>query len=325
MKIARRKLFHFAAAAVALPAASRIANAEAYPSRPVRIVVGFPPGGGIDTVARLVGQWLSGRLGQQFFIENRPGASSNIATEAVARAAPDGYTLLLIWTGNVWNSALYGKLNFDFVRDISPVASILRSAAVLVINPSVPAKSVPEFIAYAKTNPNNVNMATSGIGTVGHIYGEMVKLMAGIDVVLVHYRGDAGAITDLLSQQVQAYIGGLAGVIDHIRTGKLRALGVTTATRSRALPAVPPLGEYLPTFEASGWQGLGVPKNTAAEIINKLNLEIEIALADRNFKARLAELSTEPMQMTPAEFENFIASETKKWEKVIREAHIKVQ
>jgi tripartite-type tricarboxylate transporter receptor subunit TctC len=193
------------------------------------------------------------------------------------------------------------------------------------VNPSVPANSIPEFIAYAKANPNKVNMATSGIGTVGHIYGEMVKMMAGVDLVLVHYRGDAGAITDLLSRQVQAYIGGLAGVINHIRTGKLRALGVTTAMRSPALPDVPTLGEYLPTFEASGWQGLGVPKNTAAEIINKLNLEIQIALADRHFKARLADLSTEPMQMTPAEFEKFIASETKKWEKVIREGNIKVQ
>jgi len=325
MRVSRRKLLHLAAGAAALPAVPRMAGAQAYPSRPVRIVVGFPPGGGIDAIARLVGQWLSERLGQQFFIENRPGAASNIATEAVARAAPDGYTLLAIWTGNAWNGALYGNLSFDFIRDIAPVASISRSFGVMVVNPSVPTNSVPEFIVYAKANPNKINMATGGVGTVGHIYGEMLKMMAGLDLVLVHYRGDAAAIADMLGGQVQVYIGGLAGTIEHIRAGRLRALAVTTAMRSPALPEVPRLGEFLPSFEASGWQGLGAPKNTAPEIIDTLNREIVAALANPTFKARLADLATSPMPMTPAEFGKFIAGETEKWRKVIRAAGIKVQ
>jgi tripartite-type tricarboxylate transporter receptor subunit TctC len=322
-KIPRRKLLHLAAGAAALPVLSRIAGAEVYPSRPVRIVVGFPPGGGIDTIARLVAQWLSERLGQQFFVENRAGASSNIATEAVARAAPDGYTLLAIWTGNAWNGSLYGNLNFDFIRDVAPVASVVRTVAVMVVNPSVPANSIPELVAYAQANPTKINMATAGIGTVGHLYGEMFKVMAGVDLVLVHYRGDARAITDLLGGQVQVYIGGLVATIEHIRAGRLRALGVTTAMRSQALPDVPTLGEFLPSFEASGWQGLGAPKNTAPAIIDKLNREIDAALADPNFKTRLADLASSPMPMTPAEFGKFIADETEKWGKVIRAASIK--
>jgi tripartite-type tricarboxylate transporter receptor subunit TctC len=325
MKIRRRKLLHLAAGAAALPAVLRMAGAEAYPSRQVRILVGFPPGGGIDVIARLVGQWLSERLGQQFFIENRPGAGSNFATEAVARAAPDGYTLLAIWTGNAWNGALYGNLGFDFIRDIAPVASIVRTFGVMVLNPSVPTNSIPEFIAYVKANPNKINMATAGIGTVGHIYGEMLKMTAGVDLVLVHYRGEAAAIADLLGAQVQVYIGGLAGTIGHIRTGGLRALAVTTAMRSQALPDVPTLSEFVPSFEASGWQGLGAPKNTASEIIDKLNRQIDAALADPSFKARLADLAASPMPMTPTEFGKFIADETEKWGQVIRTANIKAQ
>jgi tripartite-type tricarboxylate transporter receptor subunit TctC len=325
MRIARRKLLHLVAGAAALPAVPRIAGAQVYPSRPVRIVVGFPPGGGIDAIARLVGQWLSERLGQQFFIENRPGAGSNIATEAVARATPDGYALLAIWTGNAWNGALYGNLGFDFIRDIAPVANIVRTFAVMVVNPSVPTDSIPAFIAYVKANPNKINMATSSVGTVGHIYGEMLKMTAGVDLVLVHYRGDAPAITDVLGGQVQVYIGGLAGAIEHIRAGRLRALAVTTAMRSQALPDVPTLGEFLPSFEASGWQGLGAPKNTAPEIIDTLNRAVDAALVDPNFKARLADLAAAAMPMTPAEFGKFIAAETEKWGRVIRAAGIKAQ
>jgi tripartite-type tricarboxylate transporter receptor subunit TctC len=302
-----------------------MAGAQAYPSRPVRIVVGFPPGGGIDAIARLAGHWLSEHLGQRFFIDNRPGAASNIATEAVARAAPDGYTLLAIWTGNAWNGALYGNLGFDFIRDIAPVASISRSFAVMVVNHLLPANNVPEFIAYAKANPSKINMATSGVGTVGHLYGELLKMTAGVDLVLVHYRGDAGALTDMLAGQVQVYIGGLAGMIGHIRAGTLRALAVTTAMRSQALPDVPTLGEFLPTFEASGWQGLGAPRNTAPEIIDKLNREIGAALADQSFRERLADFAALAMPTTPAEFGKFIVDETEKWGLVIRTAGIKAQ
>jgi len=325
MNLSRRKVIHMAASVVVLPAVPRMAGAQAYPLRPVRIVVGFPPGGGIDAITRLAGQWLSERMGKQFFIENKPGAATNIATEAVARAAPDGYTLLAIWTGNAWNGPLYGNLSFDFIRDIAPVASISRSFGVMVVNLSVPAKSVPEFIAYAKANPNKINMATSGIGSVGHIYGEMLKTIAGVDLVLVHYRGDAPAITDMLGGQVQVFISGLAGTIEHIRDGRLRALAVTTEMRSQALPDVPTLAEFLPTFEASGWQGLGAPNNTAPHIIDTLNREIEAALADPTFKARLADLGALPMPMTSAEFGGFIATETEKWGKVIRAVNIKAQ
>jgi tripartite-type tricarboxylate transporter receptor subunit TctC len=325
MRIPRRQLLLLAAGAGALPAALRVAGAQAYPSRPVRIVVGFPPGGGIDAIARLVGQWLSERLGQQFFIENRPGVGSNIATETVARAAPDGYTLLAIWTGNAWSGALYGNLSFDFIRDIAPVANIVRTFAAVVVNPAVSTNNIPEFTAYVKANPNKINMATGGVGTVGHIYGEMLKMMAGLDLELVHYRGDAAAITDLLGGQVQVYIGGLAGTIEHIKAGRLRALAVTTAMRSPALPDVPTLSEFVPSFEASGWQGLGAPKNTDPEIIDKLNRAVEAALADPSFKARLADLAAAPMPMTPAELGKFIAGETEKWGKVIRAANIKAQ
>jgi tripartite-type tricarboxylate transporter receptor subunit TctC len=325
MRISRRKLLHLAAGAAALPAVLRMARADEYPSRPVRIVVGFPPGGGIDAIARLVAQWLSERVGQQFFIENRPGAGSNIATEAVARAAPDGYTLLAIWTGNAWNGALYGNLGFDFIRDIAPVANIVRTFGVMVVNPSVPTNSIPEFIAYVKANPNKINMATSGLGTVGHIYGELLKMTAGVDLVLVHYRGDAAAITDLLGGQVQVYIGSLAGTIEQIRAGRLRALAVTTAMRSQALPDVPTLSEFLPSYEASGWQGLGAPRNTPPEIIDKLNRQVGAALADPTFGARLADFAALPMPMTPTAFGKFIAGETEKWGRVIRTANIKAQ
>jgi tripartite-type tricarboxylate transporter receptor subunit TctC len=323
MNIVRRRFLQLGAGAMALSATSPLTGGDAYPSRPVHIVVGFPPGGGIDGIARLIGQRLSGRLGQPFVIENRAGSGGNIATELVARAAPDGYTLLAVWTGDTWNTTLYDNLNFDFTRDIAPVASISSSTAVIAVHPSFPAHSIPAFIEHAKANPNKIDVATAGVGTVGHIYGELVKMTMGIDVVLVHYRGDAAAITELLGGHIQVYIGGLPGIIEHIRAGKLRALAVTSAARWPALPDVPTLGESLPSFEASGWQGLGAPRDTPSEIIERLNREINAALADPGFKARLVDFASLPMPMRPAEFGKFIADETEKWAKVIRAAGIR--
>jgi tripartite-type tricarboxylate transporter receptor subunit TctC len=323
MKLPRRKFLHLVAGAAALPAVSRIAWAQAYPSRPVRIIVGFAPGGPVDIIARLISQWLSERLAQQFIVENRPGAGSNIGTEAVVRAPADGYTLLLITSTNAINTTLYDKLNFNFIRDIEPVASLLRTTHVMAVHPSVPAKTVPEFIDYAKANPGKINMASGGIGSAPHIYGELFKTMTGVDLVQVHYRGAGPALVDLLAGQVQIIFVNTAASIEYIRAGRLRALAVTTETRSEALPDVPTVGEFLPGYEASGWNGVGVPKGTPAEIIDKLNREINTALADPKIKARLADLGAIVFANTPAEFGKFIADETEKWGKVVKFANIK--
>ena len=297
--------------------------AQVYPARPVRIIVGFPAGNAPDIVARLVGQRLSERLGQQFVIENRPGAGSNIATEFVVRAPPDGYTLLLATAANAINATLYSNLNFDFVREIAPVATIGRSRFVMVVNPALPAKTVPEFIAYAKANPGKINMASPGIGSSPHIFGALFEMLAGVDLVHVPYRGSIMA--DLLSGQVQVYFSSTSSSIGYIRTGKLRALAVTTATRVEVLPDIPAMDEFVPGYEASGWNGVGAPKRTSTEIIEKLNNEISAVVADPEMKARLVGLGVEPMSMTPAEFGKLIADEAAKWGKVIRAAHIKAE
>jgi tripartite-type tricarboxylate transporter receptor subunit TctC len=321
MKLPRRQFLHLAAGVAALPAISRIATAQAYPTRPVRIVVGFPPGGAPDIVARLMGQWLSDRLGQQFVIDNRPGAASNTGTEIVAKSPADGYTLLIVVSTNAVNAALYTNLNFNFVRDIAPVASIGGNPFVMVVNPSFPAKTVPEFIAYAKANPGKINMASQGIGTTPHVCGELLKMMTGVEFVHVPYRGSL--MPDLLGGQVQVYFGPLPALIAYIRTGELRALAVTTAMRSEALPDIPTMGEFVPGYEASGWFGVGAPKNTPAEIIDKLNSEISADVADPDLKARLVGLGIAPKAMTPTEFGKFITAETEKWAKVIKFAGIK--
>jgi tripartite-type tricarboxylate transporter receptor subunit TctC len=323
MKLPRRNFLHLAAGAAALPAATRIARGQAYPTRPVRWIVGFAPGGGNDIVARLMGQWLSERLGQPFVIENRPGAGTNIATEVVVNAPPDGYTLLLATTANAFNASLFGKLNFNFIRDIAPVAGIIRVPLVMVVNPSVPAKTVPEFIAYAKANPGKLNMASPGNGTTPQVAGELFKLMAGVNLVHVPYRGAAPALTDLLGGQVQVMFGTMPSSIDYIRDGKLRALAVTGATRSEQLPDIPTVGEFVPGYESSAFYGVGAPQNTPAEIIDKLNKQINAGLADPKIKARLASLGGTALAGSPADFAKLIADETEKWAKVIRSANIK--
>ena len=323
MKLPRRNFLHLAAGAAVLPAVSRIARAQAYPTRPVRLIAPFAPGGGSDMTARLIGQWLSERLGQQFVIDNRPGAASNIATEAAVRASADGYTLLLATGANAINATLYDKLNFNFIRDIAPVGSVIRFPYVMVVNPSVPAKSVPEFIAYAKDNPRKLNMASPGTGTGPHIGGELFKMMAGVDMVHVPYRGGGPVVTDLLGGQVQVSFASMPSSIQYIRAGKLRALAVTTATRSEALPDVPTVGEFVPGYEASTWYGVGAPKATPAEIIDKLNKEINAGLADPNIKARIADVGGTVLALSPAGFGKLIADETEKWGKVIRALNIK--
>jgi tripartite-type tricarboxylate transporter receptor subunit TctC len=325
MKLPRRKFLHLAAGAAALPVASRIARAQAYPSRPVRIVVGLAPGGANDIVARLMGQWLSERLGQQFAIENRPGAGSNIATEVVVRAPPDGHTLLLVGATNTINTTLYAKLNFDFIRDIAPVAGIVRLPNLMMVNPSVPAKTVPEFIAYAKANPGKINMASPGIGTTPHLAGELFKMMAGLNLVHVPYRGGVPALTDLISGQVQVMFLSPAASIEYIRSGRLRALAVTTATRWEGLPDLPTLVDFVPGYEAISWLGIGAPQGTSTEIIQQLNTEINAGLGDPKLKARLADLGGTPFPGTPADFGKVIAEETEKWGKVIRAAGIKAE
>jgi tripartite-type tricarboxylate transporter receptor subunit TctC len=289
MKLPRRQFLHLAAGAAALPVASRIAKAQAYPTRPVRWIIGFPAGGPNDIYARLIGQWLSERLGQQFVIDNRPGAASNIATEAVVRAPPDGYTLLQVSTAAAINATLYEKLNYDFIRDIAPVAGIIRTSQIVVVNPSIPAMTIPEFIAYGKTNPGKINMASPGKGTLPHLAGELFKMMTGVNITLVSYRGDAPALTDLLGGQVQMMIPAPAASIEYIRAGKLRALAVTTPTRWEGLPDIPTVGEFVPGYEASPWFGVAAPKRTASEIVEKLNKEINAALADSKMRARLAD------------------------------------
>jgi tripartite-type tricarboxylate transporter receptor subunit TctC len=323
MKLPRRNFLHLAAAAAALPAVSRIARAQIYPSRPVRIIVGFPAGGGADIVARLIGQWLSERLGQQFIIENRPGAGTNIATEAVVRALPDGYTLLLVHSANAMNATLYEKLNFNFIRDIAPVASIIVVPNFMVVNPSVPAKTVPELIAYAKANPGKINIASGPIGAPAHVAAELFKMMTGTDMLLVSYRGVAPALTDLLGGQVQVMFVTTVSSIEYIKTGRLRALAVTTAMRSETLSDIPTMAEFVPSYEATSWYGVGVPRNTPAEIVEQLNKEVNAALADPKMKVRLADLG-EALPGSPGDFAKLIADETEKWGKVIRALNIKV-
>jgi len=323
MKLPRRQFLHLAAGAAVLPAVSRVARAQGYPSRPVRIVVGFPAGGGSDITARLMGQWLSERLGQPFVIENRPGAATNIAAEAVVRAPADGYTLLLFGSSSAINATFYDKLPFNLIRDIAPVAGINRVPYVIVVNPSVPAKSVPEFVTYAKANPGKINMASAGNGSVQHVSGELFKMMTGISMVHVPYRGAAPALTDLISGQVQVMFDALSSSIEHIRGGKLRALAMTTATRSDALPDLPTVSDFVPGYETSSWSGIGAPKKTPMEIIDKLNGEINAALADPKIKARLDELGSVPMPMSPANFGGLIAESVEKWGKVISMANIK--
>ena len=326
MKLPRRKFLHVAAGAVALPAAlPRVASALDYPTRPVHLLVGFAAGGPLDTSARLIGQWLSERLGQPFVIENRPGAGSNLATEIVARAPPDGYTLLEASAANAWNAALYDNLSFNFIRDIALVAGVRRAAGVMEVNPSVPVRTVPEFIAYAKANPGKINMATGGAGSAPHLYGELFKMMAGVDLVTVNYRGSAPALPDLIAGQVQVMFDVVISSIGHIRAGKLRPLGVTTAARLAVLPDVPPISDFLPGYEASSWDGIGAPANTPPEIIGILNKQVNAALADPIFKARLADLGAEPFAGSPAEFGKFIVHYTEKWGKVIRAAGIKAE
>jgi tripartite-type tricarboxylate transporter receptor subunit TctC len=314
----RRRFLHLAAGAAALPALSVIALAQAYPTRPVSIIVGFPPAGGADIIARLLGQRLSERLGQQFIIENRPGAAGNIATEAVVRAPADGYTLLLVTNPNVINATLYDKLNYNFIRDIAPVASIDRVPNVMEINPSVPAKTVPEFIAYAKANPGKINMASGGNGTSQHVSGELFKMMTGVEMQHVPYRGAGPALNDLLAGQVQIMFDTVSGSIGHITAGKLRPLAVTTAVRSEALPDTPTVGDFVPGYEASTFHGIGAPRRTPAEIIDKLNKEINAVLAEPKFMARLADLGASALPGSPADFGKLIAEETEKWGKVVK-------
>jgi tripartite-type tricarboxylate transporter receptor subunit TctC len=318
MTLPRRQFLRLAAGAVALPAVSRIARAQTWPSRPVRIIVGYAPGGLTDIIARVMGQWLSERFGQQVIVENRPGAGSNIGTEVVARATPDGYTLLLVAPANAINTTLYEKLNYDFLRDIVPIASIARFGNVMEVNPTVPVKSVPEFIAYAKANPGKINFASSGAGSTIHMSAELFKMMAGVNLVHVPYRGAAPAITDLLAGQVQVMFDNIATSIQHIREGKLRPLAVTTAEPSELLPGLPPVANYLPGYEASGWYGVGAPKGTAAEIINKLHNEISAALADPKIKARFADLGVTVLTGSSADFGRLLVDETEKWGKVIK-------
>jgi tripartite-type tricarboxylate transporter receptor subunit TctC len=320
MELSRRNFLHLAAGAAALP---QIAQAQAYPARPVRLIVGFPPGGVADTLARLIGQWLSERLGQPFVIENRPGAGGNIATEAVVRASPDGYTLLMVSIPHAINATLYDKLNFNFIRDIAPVASIMRAPGVMVVNPSVPANTVPEFIAYVKTNSGKVNMASAGNGTTGHVFGELFKFMTGLNMVHVPYRGGAPAMTDLLGGQVQVYFGPVAESIEYLRTGRLRPLAVTAARRLEALPDIPALAEFVPGYEASGWHGVGAPANTLRETVATLNRQISAVLADPKMVARLADLGGSVLTGSTADFGKLIAEETEKWAKVIRFAGMK--
>jgi tripartite-type tricarboxylate transporter receptor subunit TctC len=325
MNLARRQFLNVAATATALSAGSRIAWAQSYPSRPVRIIVGFAPGGTSDISARLVGQWLSERLGSQFITENKTGAAGNIAAEYVVNATPDGYTLLVFASPAAINATLYTNLNFNFTRDIAPVASILRVPDVILVNPSFPAKTVPELIAYAKANPGKINMATAGIGSTPHIFGELFKMMAGVNLLPVHYRGGGPALTDLLAGQVQVMFDPVGEAIGYIKAGKLWALAVTSATRLAALPDTPTVGDFVPGYEADGWSGMGAPKNTPVEVIGALNKKINAGLADPKMKARLADLGSTPLSQSPGDFGKLIADEINKWAKVIKFANIKAE
>jgi tripartite-type tricarboxylate transporter receptor subunit TctC len=314
----RRQFLHLAACAASLSVVAHTARAQSYPTRSVRIIVPAPAGGGIDVLARLMGQWLSERLGRPFIIENRPGAGTNLGTEAVVRAPADGHTLLMIGTANAINATLYEKLNFNFIRDIAPVAGIMRGPEIMVVNPAVPAKAVPEFIAYAKANPGKLNFASPGNGTSFHVAGEMFKMMAGVNMIHVPYRGGGAAVADLIGGQVQVMFTGPADSVGYIRTGQLRALAVTTATRSEMLPDIPTVSEFLPGYETSQWFGLGAPTSTPAEIVDKLNNEINAALADPKMKARFADLGGTVLPGLPTDFGELIAEETEKWGKVVK-------
>ena len=321
----RRQFLHLAAGAAVLPTLPRIALAQTYPTRPVRLIVTFAAGGSPDILARLMGQWLSERLGQPIIVDHRPGAAGNIGTEIGVRAPPDGYTLLMALSVNAINASVYNNLSFNFIRDTAPVASIASTPLIMEVNPSVPAKTVPEFIAYAKANPGKISMASGGKGAPGHVAGELFKMMAGVDMVHVPYRSDALLLPDLISGQVQVYFGVMPASLGYIRAGKLRALAVTSATRQEALPDVPTVGEFLPGFEARGWYGIVVPKATPAEIVGKLNQEINAALADPNMKKRLTDLGVAVFAGSPADFGKFIADETEKWAKVVKFADVKAE
>jgi tripartite-type tricarboxylate transporter receptor subunit TctC len=325
MQLSRRNFLHLAAGAAAVPIVSRMARAQAYPTRPVRWIVAVAPGGGNDVFARLMGQWLSQRLGQPFIVENRPGAGNNIGTEAVVKAPPDGYTLLLASSNNASNAALYGNLNFNFIRDIAPVAGIARTTLVMVVNPSVPAKTVSDFIAYGKANPGKLNMASAGTGGIGHLAGELFKMTAGVNLVHVPYRGNGPALTGLLGGEVDLLFPSLASSIEYIRAGKLRGLAVTSAMRSDAIPELPSAGEFVPGYEISTWYGVGAPRGTPAEVIDTLNREINAGLADPTLKARFAALGDIPMPMTPAEFGKLVADDTEKLGNVVKFAGIKAE
>jgi tripartite-type tricarboxylate transporter receptor subunit TctC len=325
MKLARRQLLALAGAAAALPARTLVARAQAYPSRPVRFIVAVAPGGGNDIFARLMGQWLSERLGQPFIVENRPGGGNNIGTEAVAKAPPDGYTLLLASSNNASNAALYDNLGFNFIRDIAPVAGIARTTLVMVVNPFVPAKTVPEFIAYAKANPGKVNMASAGTGGIGHLAGELFKMTTGVNLLHVPYRGNGPALTALLGGEVDVLFPSLASAIEYMKAGKLRGLAVTSAMRSDAMPELPSVGEFVAGYEISTWYGVGAPRGTPTEVIARLNNEINAGLADPRLKARFAELGDIPMPMTPAEFGNLIADQTEKLGRIVKFAGIKAE
>jgi tripartite-type tricarboxylate transporter receptor subunit TctC len=325
MKLPRRRFLHLAACA-ALPAMSRIAWAQTYPSRPVHLIVGFAAGGPLDVTARLTGQWLSERFRQSFIVDNRPGAASNIGTELVVRAPPDGYTLLMVSASNATNATLYSKqLDFNFIRDIAPVAGIIRTPLVMEVNPSFPAKTVPEFIAFAKANPGKINMTSGGIGALSHVSGELFKMMAGVNLVHVPHRGGEPALTDLLGGRVQVLFDPIPASIGYLRAGKLRALAVTTTTRSDVLPDIPTVDEFIPGYEATAWYGISAPRGTPTAIIDTLNREINAGLADPTMKARIADLGGSPMPMTPTDFGKFIADETEKWRKVIQVANIKAE
>jgi len=323
MQIPRRKFLHLAAGAAVVPTLSRFAWAQAYPTRPVRIIVPLAPAGTVDIIARLMGHWLPERLGQQFVVENRPGAGTNLGTEAVVRALPDGYTLLMIDVSAAFNATLYEKLNFNFIRDTAPVATIARVPNVIVVHPSFPAKTVPEFIAHAKANPGKISMATAGNGSTSHVFGELFKMMAGVKLVAVPYRGGGPALIDMLSGQVDVIFVPTPASIEYVRAGRLRALGVTSTTRVEALPELPPVAESVPGYEASSWYGICAPSNTPAGIIDKLNREINAGLADPTIKARLADMAGTPLAGSPADFAKLIAEDTEKWGKVIRSANIK--
>ena len=324
MKIPRRKFLNLAAGAAFLPATSQIARSDSYPSRPVHLIVFYAAGGGNDIIARLMGQWLSERLGQAFIIENRPGGGGNLGTEYVVRAEPDGYTLVLSSTANTVNASLYDNLDFNFIRDIAPVASISYEPNIMVVNPSVPAKTIPEFIAFAKANPGKINYASAGIGSSQQMSGELFKMMAGVEMTHVPFRGTAPALTSLLGGQVQLMFASMPATLEYIRADKLRALGVTTPKRSDVLPDLPSLSEFLPGFDAEVYYGIGAPKGTPAEIVDRLNKEINAGLADPQLKARFVELGSMTLPGSPADFGKHIADETEKWGKVVRTAHIKV-